>query len=134
MGDYPWREGQAAGAEPAGQRLQETGERAGRAARQAEERTRHLRNRLYQGAERARALAAEGLTRAANTLRGSSPGTDTAARRFAEDLERGASYLRQTDLEGMQRDVAQLVRRYPGQALGVAFVAGLLLGQGMRRR
>ncbi len=120
-------------ASEAGEQLQETGQRAGEAVRQAEQRTRRVRGDLMRGMERARILAAEGLTRAANTLRGSSTGTDTTARRFADSLDRSAGYLRQTDLPGMQRDAVELVRRYPVHALGVAFVVGLLVGQRLRR-
>jgi ElaB/YqjD/DUF883 family membrane-anchored ribosome-binding protein len=122
------------------ERLQEAGEHLGEArervderAREAERRTRPLRRDLLRGLERARILASEGLARGAATLRGSSSGADTTASRLAETLDRSATYLRQTDLSGMQRDAVALVRQYPYHALGAAFVAGVLIGQRLRR-
>lgn len=138
MSDYPPRGGpghpEQAGGEPMGQRLAEISSQADEVARQAQERLQDWNRRLYRGVERTRLLTAEALSRAANTLRASTTGTDTTARRFADNLERGATYLRQTDLEGVQRDLVGLVRQYPGQAAGAAFVVGYLLGRRRRRR
>ncbi|MCL6429793.1 MAG: hypothetical protein K6V36_02900 [Anaerolineae bacterium] len=97
--------------------------------RRAEETTRGARQQLRRGAERLRILTATGLARAADTLRGSSAGPESTARRFADSLEQGAAYLRRADLDSMQRDLVGLVRQYPVQALGAAFVTGLLLGR-----
>ncbi|HOG45026.1 MAG TPA: hypothetical protein PLJ35_18585 [Anaerolineae bacterium] len=144
MSDYPWRSATpnpASEGEPSGQRLREAAaqagqrleETAGETARQAEKRTRRIGANLYRGAERARILAAEGLARAAGGLRGSSTGSDTTAHRFADSLDRSADYLRRTELSGMQRDAAGLVQQYPLQALGLAFVVGLLVGQRLSR-
>ncbi len=88
---------------------------------------------LSRGVERARILAAEGMARAANSLRGSATAPDTSAYRLAEGLDRSANYLRQTDLAGMQRDAIGLVRKYPIQAIGAAFVVGLVIGQRLSR-
>ena len=133
MSEYPPRGGpepgpmQQPGSEPTGQRLGDVGSQAGEWARV-------WGSQLYRTAERARVLAAEGLSRAANTLRASSTETDTTARRFADSLEQGATYLRETDVEGMRRNLVGLVRQYPGQALGAAFVAGFLVGRRLGRR
>jgi hypothetical protein len=140
MSDYPPRGGpgpdrpQERGGEPVGQRLEHAGTQASDVARQAQERMQDWSRRLYRGAERGRVLTAEALSRAANTLRASSTDADPTARRFADNLERGATYLRQTDLEGMRHDLVGLVRQYPGQAVGAAFLVGYLLGQRRRRR
>jgi len=107
---------------------------AGPPAWPVEERARNLGSGMYRAAARARMLAAEGLSRAADTLRGSSTGADTTARRFANSLEQGAGYLRQKDFCNMQRDLVGVVKQYPAQALGVAFVVGLLVGQRLSRR
>lgn len=140
MSDYPWRQGppaagpQGPGAQSMGQSWQNAQSQASQVAGQTERQARRLGGRLSQGIDRARVIAAEGLSRAANTLRGSSPDGDTAARRFAENLERSAAYLRQTDMNGIQRDMAETIRRYPLQAVGVALVTGWLLGLRMGRR
>lgn len=131
-GERPGQRLQEAG-EQARERLEEAGQRMGEAVRQAGQQTRRTRGGLMRGIARARILAAEGLARAAANLRGSSTGTDTTARRFADNLDRGATYLRQTDLSGMQRDAIELVRQYPLQALGAAFVVGLAIGQRLSR-
>lgn len=140
MSDFPWSRGPAASepqgpsASPTGQPWQNIESQASQVAKEGETQARRLGGRLSQGIDRARVLAAEGLSRAANTLRGSSPDGDTTARRFAENLERGASYLRQTDVNGIERDVAGLVQRYPLQTLGAALVVGIVLGQRIGRR
>ncbi len=109
-------------------------EQAGEAASEAQERARDLRSEVGQRVDRARALVADGLNWAASTLRSSAAGSDPRAQRFAEGLARGASYLREKDLSGMGRDVEGLVRQYPGQALGAAFLVGLLVGRRLARR
>ena len=141
MSHYPWREGsvtyqpQGPREEPGPESVQAIGQGAGQPPEQAQERTaRCLRVTLLRGAEQARVLVAEGLSRVASALRSSAPATDTPARRFAENLERGASYLRQTDVHTMQRDLAGVVKQHPVQALGVAFVAGLLVGRRFGQR
>lgn len=97
------------------------------------EAVRQARGSLLRGIERARILAAEALARSAASLRGPTTAADSTARRFADNLDRGATYLRQTDLRGMQRDAVDLVRRHPLQALGLAFLAGMLVGQRLSR-
>ncbi len=138
MSDYPPSVGPMPGSsetmgEPMGERLEGVTAQASEAARQAEQRTRGLGLQICRGAERARLLAAEGLSRAAQTLRGSSSEPESTARRFANSLEESATYLRHTDIGGMQRDAVGLVKRYPIQALGAAFVVGMLVGQRFSR-
>lgn len=134
MSDYQPRIGPLAGStESVGDRLEGVTSQASQAARQVEQRTRSLSQQVYRGAERARLLAAEGLSRAAGTLRGSSSEPESTARRFADSLEQSATYLRHTNIGGMQRDAVEMVKRYPAQALGAAFVVGVLVGQRFSR-
>jgi len=131
-GDGASQHPQGVGSQAAG-RLEGSVQRPGLAQHQAEEAMRQTRGNLLRAMDRARVLAAEALARAAGNLRGTSTGTDTAARRFADSLDRSATYLRQTDLGSMQHDAIELVRQYPLQALGAAFVAGVLIGQRLSR-
>ncbi len=138
-GQVPGAPEQAEGTRPLqgelmAQRLRHLSSEAGRVAREAQERARGVGSELYQRSGQVRMLAARGLSWAANTLRGSSPAADTTARRFADNLEQGATYLRQTDLSGMQRDLHRVISEHPVQALGAAFVVGLLVGRRIRRR
>ncbi len=97
------------------------------------EAVRQARGSLLRSIERARILAAEALARSAASLRGPTTTADSTARRFADSLDRSATYLRQTDLRGMQRDALDLVRQHPLQALGMAFIVGVLVGQRFSR-
>lgn len=139
MSDYRSQFGPMPGAEPMPgeeprERRQELGSQASERAAQVQRRARSLGHQLRRGGERARVLTAEGLSRAASTMRGASTAEDAPARRFAESMERSATYLRHTDLTGMGSDAVTLVKRYPAQALGVAFVVGVLVGQRYSRR
>ncbi len=117
-----------------GQRLEDVSARAGSSTGPAEERARNVSDSLYRGAERARVLAAEILMRAAGTLRSSSTEQNVRARQLADNLEQGATYLRQRDVAGMQRDLGGLIIEYPAQALGAAFLVGFLAGRRLGRR
>ncbi len=119
---------------PPGQRLEEAGSRASEAAGEAGQQARGAGEEMGRGLERVRLAVADGLSRVANTLRGSTTEADSTARRFADSLQQGASYLRQKDLGSMRRDLEGLIKQYPAQALGAAFVVGLVLGRRMRRR
>ena len=88
---------------------------------------------LRRSLERVRILTAEALSRAAANLRTPSTTPNAPARRFADSLDRSATYLRQTDVAGMQRDAIELVRQHPLQALGLAFAAGLFIGRRLKR-
>jgi hypothetical protein len=79
--------------------------------------------------------AAQGL---ADTLRDKAtaiPGGETTtdlAYQAARGLERGADYLRDTDVEAMRGDLEDLIRRYPTQSLIVGLAAGFLLARAFR--
>ena len=84
--------------------------------------------------QRMRMLAADGLSRAASSLRASGNGHDRTAQRFAESLDEGAAYLRRSELADIRRDLSALVHRYPAQTIGAAFIAGWFRGGAFRRR
>ena len=52
----------------------------------------------------------------------------------ADRLRATANYVRGNDLNAMAKDVADIVRRHPGQALVAAAVAGFVVAQVVRRR
>jgi hypothetical protein len=92
-----------------------------------------LQERANDGISRA-ADAATGL---ADTLRQRAadlPGDRTTdiAYQAAAGLERGAEYLRETDLDGMRGDLEDLIRRYPAQSLVAGLAIGFLLARAFR--
>jgi len=50
----------------------------------------------------------------------------------ADTLQASADYVRQNDVKAMAKDVEDLVRRYPGPALGIAAAVGFLLARVVR--
>lgn len=79
--------------------------------------------------------AAEHINRYSSALRDSAkrvedqdPNIAYYANRAAEGIERVADYVRNTDLEGLQRDAEDFARRRPALFFGGLFVAGLVLG------
>jgi ElaB/YqjD/DUF883 family membrane-anchored ribosome-binding protein len=63
--------------------------------------------------------------------------TDRVARvghTAADRLRATANYVRGNDLNAMAKDVADIVRRHPGQALIAAAAAGFVVAQVVRRR
>ncbi|HLZ91602.1 MAG TPA: hypothetical protein VKQ28_07785 [Candidatus Acidoferrum sp.] len=55
-----------------------------------------------------------------------------AAHATADKIQAAADYLREHDAQAMAEDLGGLVRRYPGQALAAAAVAGFLAGRALR--
>jgi hypothetical protein len=90
-------------------------------------------------AEVGRQQAAEGLETLAGNIRRISSDLETqqpamadAANSLAEQTERLASYLRETDTPGILRDVEAAARRRPLLFVGGAFVAGLAAARILR--
>jgi ElaB/YqjD/DUF883 family membrane-anchored ribosome-binding protein len=52
----------------------------------------------------------------------------------SEMLEESADYLKQLDIQQVQTDVRDYVRRNPGRSLLIAGAAGLVIGAIMKRR
>jgi ElaB/YqjD/DUF883 family membrane-anchored ribosome-binding protein len=78
--------------------------------------------------------AAQGL---ADTIRQQAPNlpSDRAsdlAYQAAGGLERGAQYLRQTDVGEMQGDLENLIRRHPTQSLMIGLAIGFLVARAFR--
>lgn len=86
-----------------------------------------------QGIDRA-AEAAQGLAATIRQQAGKLPGDQASdlAYQAAGNLERGAEYLRQTDVAEMRGDLEDLIRRYPAQSLLVGLAAGFLVARAFR--
>jgi ElaB/YqjD/DUF883 family membrane-anchored ribosome-binding protein len=79
-----------------------------------------------------RTPAANALDKSAAALHQTGDKVGSAVHATGDKLKASADYLRQTDVQGMMSDVNDLVKRYPGQALAAAVVAGFLLGRVIR--
>ena len=79
-----------------------------------------------------RAPAANALDKSAAALSQTGDKVGNAVRATGDKLRASADYLRETDVQGMVSDVNELVKRYPGQSLAIAAVAGFLLARVMR--
>ena len=77
-------------------------------------------------------LAAEpGQRERADSIPGGQQTTDLAYQ-AAGGLERGADYLRQTDVDEMRGDLEGLIRRYPTQSIAVGLAVGFLIARAFR--
>jgi len=85
-----------------------------------------------------REYAAEGLDRAASTIRERAenvpggPKVVNLTRGIADGMESTASYLRGHDFNEMGKDVMNLCRRYPTQSVVAALAIGFLIGRSRR--
>ena len=86
------------------------------------------------GMDAQRRPAAATLDRAASTVQQHADNAAGVARGTADKLRATAEYVRNNDMDAMGRDVVGLVRRYPGQALAAAAMAGFLVARAMRTR
>jgi ElaB/YqjD/DUF883 family membrane-anchored ribosome-binding protein len=80
-----------------------------------------------------RGPTASALDQTASTLHEKGDKAATVAHRTADKIQATADYIREHDLEAMADDVGSLVRRYPGQSLAAAAIAGFVLARLMRR-
>jgi len=80
------------------------------------------------------ASAAEGLAGTLREKAQSLPGDKTTdlAYQAADSLERGASYVRDADMERMRGDFESMIRKYPVQSIAVGVAAGFLLARMFR--
>jgi ElaB/YqjD/DUF883 family membrane-anchored ribosome-binding protein len=81
-----------------------------------------------------RGPAAESLNKTASALHAKSDRVASAAHATADKLQATAEYVRDHDFKEMADDVAELVKRHPGQSLAAAAILGFLLARVMRSR
>ena len=70
--------------------------------------------------------------RVASAAHATSDRVASAAHATADKLQATAEYVRDHDFKEMADDVADLVKRYPGQSLAAAAILGFLLARVMR--
>jgi len=94
-----------------------------------------------EGVQRVKGAAAQALNAAADVLRNRAEGASgqfsalTGYGRQASDLlARSARFVEEMDMERVQRQVEDAVRRNPGRSLLIAGTVGFLLGATLRRR
>jgi hypothetical protein len=75
--------------------------------------------------------AADSLHRAADSHMGMDRVMD-AAHRTADQIGNVADYMRDHDSKQMMDDVGGFVRKYPGQSMIAAVIAGFLIGRAFR--
>ena len=73
--------------------------------------------------------AASTLRKTATSLHDQAEKASGVAHATADKLQATADYVRETDVKAMMDDVADLVKRYPGQALAAAAAVGFLVGR-----
>lgn len=115
----------ADGADP----LSEAGQQAGQSASHLAERAADIG---FQQADRGKDQAAEGITQVAESIRrvsldmeGSQPQIAEVAQTAAEQADRIATYLQQTDAREILHTVEDVARRQPLLFLGGAFLLGM---------
>jgi len=107
-------------------------------AADAKEKASKLADDVSESAGRQRENAAKGLHRAASAIQdnagklGSGRASD-AARKVAQCIDSTASYLQDHDFNDMRKDVMDVCRRHPAEAILSSLALGFLLGRAMRR-
>jgi len=76
-----------------------------------------------------RESAADTLGQTASGLHRQADRVADVAHATADKFQATADYVRNTDFKNMTKDVENLVRRYPGQSLALAALAGLLVAR-----
>jgi acyl-CoA reductase-like NAD-dependent aldehyde dehydrogenase len=132
MSDTPSRQG----ADDALQAAQASGSRIRAKARQKGE---EFASGVADAADAHRGDAADTLERGADfldeqsdRLAGGQQRIRRAARAAAGTVQSGADYLRDTDVQEILEDAADLLRRRPGVTLVVAALAGFLIARALR--
>jgi ElaB/YqjD/DUF883 family membrane-anchored ribosome-binding protein len=109
---------------------------AGAMADQAQEKAGQMAGQAQEKADLGIQKTADGLERAAETIRDKIPGESgtmsAAATNAADALEQGAGYLRTTDTEQLLNDLEAMVRQRPVESLLVAAGAGFVLSKALR--
>lgn len=122
QGNYPGQQGTGTG----------TAARMKEEVNNAKEKVAEFGRKAVDSIDAQRTPAANALDKSAAALHQTGEKVGSAVQATGEKLKASADYLRQTDVQGMMSDVNDLVKRYPGQSLAVAAVAGFLLARVMR--
>jgi hypothetical protein len=107
-------------------------------ASQAKDKASHLASSAAETAGRQRENAAKGLHRAASAIQdnasklGNGKASD-AARKFAGGIDSTASYLEEHDFADMGKDVMNVARRHPAEAIIASLAIGFLVGRALKR-
>lgn len=111
-------------------------EKAGEMAGQAREKAGAMADQAQEKADLGMQKTADGLERAAETIRDKTQGQGStmsaAATNAADALEQGAGYLRATDTEQLLSDLEDMVRQRPIESLLVAAGVGFVLSKALR--
>jgi len=107
-------------------------------ASQTKDKASQLANSASETAGRQRESAAKGLHRAASAIQdnadklGSGRASD-AARKVAGGIDSTAAYLEEHDFSDMGKDVMNIARRHPAEAIITSLAIGFLVGRALKR-
>lgn len=107
-------------------------------ASQTKDKASHLASTASETVSRQRENAAKGLHRAASAIQdnasklGSGRASD-AARKVAGGIDSTASYLEEHDFADMGKDVMNVCRRHPAEAIVASLAIGFLVGRALKR-
>jgi len=107
-------------------------------ASEAKGKASQLANAASESAGRQRENAAKGLHRAASAIQdnagklGSGKASD-AARKVAGGIDSTATYLEEHDFADMGKDVMNVCRRHPAEAIIASLAIGFLVGRALKR-
>ena len=107
-------------------------------ASEAKGKASQLANAASESAGRQRESAAKGLHRAASAIQdnagklGSGKASD-AARKVAGGIDSTATYLEEHDFADMGKDVMEVARRHPAEAIIASLAIGFLVGRALKR-
>jgi len=107
-------------------------------ASQAKDKANQMANNAAEGAGRQRENAAKGLHRAATAIQDNadklgSGRASEAARKVAGGIDSTASYLEDHDFSDMGKDVMNICRRHPAEAIIASLAIGFLAGRALKR-
>lgn len=103
-------------------------------AREAKDAAADFGRRTVDGIDAQRLPAAAALDHTASNLQEQADRVTGVVHAAAGKLRTTADYVRKNNLKAMGKDVEELVRRYPGQALVAAAVIGFFVARAVRPR
>jgi ElaB/YqjD/DUF883 family membrane-anchored ribosome-binding protein len=107
-------------------------------ASQTKDKASQMANAASESAGRQRENAAKGLHRAASAIQNSADKLGTgrasdAARKVAGGIDSTAAYLEEHDFSDMGKDVMNVCRRHPAEAIITSLAIGFLVGRALKR-